>query len=105
MTSLSVIYPRAADADFDFDYYERTHLPLVVERWRDAGLVEAKALRGVGALDGSDADFFAIALIRFDSAESLRAAVTGEHAAEIMGDIPNFTAVRPLVQVNETIGG
>ena len=28
----------------------------------------------------------------------------GAHAAEILADIPNFTNVRPIVQINEEIG-
>lgn len=104
MSTISVIYPRSSGATFDYEYYAQTHLPLVASRWRDAGLIGAEALRGISAADGSDAAFFAIALIRFSSPEHLRAAVTGEHAAEIMGDIANFTSVQPLLQVNERIG-
>ena len=104
MTTISVIYPRSEGAAFDFDYYEATHLPLVAERWRGAGLLGVEALRGVGAPDGGPPPFFAIALIRFGSPDQFRAAATGEHAAEIMGDIANFTDVAPLLQVNETIG-
>ncbi len=105
MTTLSVIYPRSAGATFDYDYYEQTHLPLVASRWQDAGLVSTEAFRGVSAPDGSEAQFFAIAMISFDSPEHLGAALTGEHAAEIMGDLTNFTNVQPSVQVNEGIRG
>jgi uncharacterized protein (TIGR02118 family) len=104
MTTISVIYPRSEGTTFDYDYYEQTHLPLVAERWGDAGLVGAEALRGVSAPDGSEAPFFAIALLRFESMDRFRAAVSGEHAGEIMGDIINFTNVQPSLQVNERIG-
>ena len=105
MPTISVIYPRSEGATFDYDYYEQTHLPLVVERWRDAGLTGAEALRGVGAPDGGEPPFLAIALIRFDTMDRFRAALAGPHAAEIMGDIANFTDVTPVIQVNERIGG
>ena len=104
MPTISVVYPRSEGATFDYRYYEETHLPLVVERWRDAGLTGAEALRGVEALDGGPAAFFAVALIRFQSHEQFQAALAGEHAAEIMGDISNFSSVQPLIQVNERIG-
>lgn len=104
MPTISVIYPRSAGAKFDYEYYEQTHLPLVERCWRDAGLVGAEALRGISAVNGGEAVFFAIALISFESTELLRAAVTGEHAAEIMGDIANFTNTQPTLQVNERIG-
>ena len=105
MTTISVIYPRSAGATFDYEYYEETHLPLVVSRWRDAGLVGAEALRGVSAADGTEAAFFAMAFIRFETLDQFRAAVAGEHASEILGDIANFTSVQPMMQVNEIIGG
>ena len=104
-TTISVIYPRVENATFDYDYYERTHLPLVAARWADAGLTGAEALRGVGTPDGSEPPYLAIALLRFASAEAMREATGGEHAAEIFADIPNFTNVRPVVQVNQAIGG
>lgn len=104
MTTISVIYPRSSGATFDFEYYEQTHLPLVASRWRDAGLVGAEALRGISTPDGSEAAFLAIALIRFQSPEHLREALTGEHAAEVMSDIANFTNIQPVLQVNERIG-
>lgn len=103
MATMSVIYPRRSGATFDYEYYEQTHLPLVTSRWRDAGLVGAEALRGISAPDGSEAPFLAIALIHFQSPEHLSQAVTGEHAAEIIGDIANFTNIQPVLQVNERI--
>jgi uncharacterized protein (TIGR02118 family) len=104
MTTISVIYPRSEGATFDYDYYEQTHLPLVAQRWADAGLVGAEALRGVSGVDGSEPAFLAIALLHFESLDRFQTAVTGAHAAEIMGDIANFTSVQPVLQVNEAIG-
>jgi len=105
MPSVSVIYPHAEGATFDFDYYERVHLPLVAKSWADAGLTGAEALRGAAGGDGGEPPFLAIALIRFDSMESFQAAMAGPHAAVIVGDIANFTNVQPVIQVNERIGG
>jgi uncharacterized protein (TIGR02118 family) len=103
MATLSVVYPREPGARFDYDYYQRTHLPLVVERWADAGLVGGEALIGKAAADGSEPPFFAIGMIHFQSAAELEAALAGEHAAEIIGDIGKFTNVQPILQSNERI--
>lgn len=105
MTTISVIYPRDAGASFDYRYYEETHLPLVAERWRDAGLTGVQALRGIAGADGGEAPFLALALLHFESRAAFEAALNGPHAGEIMGDIANFTGVRPIVQVNAPIGG
>lgn len=103
MAIVTVIYPSGQGATFDFAYYKSKHLPLLIERWGTAGLKGVEALRGVAGADGREPPFLAQALLRFDSMESFQAALGGEHIAEIMGDIPNFTKVQPLVQVNEQI--
>jgi uncharacterized protein (TIGR02118 family) len=104
MIVVSVIYPRSHGTEFDYDYYEENHLPLLTQRWGGAGLIGAEALRGTTAPDGGDAPYFAIALLRFESREAMGAALGGEHAEEVMGDIPKFTNVQPVVQINEPIG-
>ena len=103
MATLSVVYPRASGTTFDYDYYRDKHLPLVGQRWVDAGFVGGEALLGKAAPDGSDPPYFAIGIIHFDSVDSLAAALNGEHAPEIIGDIRNFTDVQPVLQINERI--
>ena len=104
MPIVSVVYPRREGATFDFDYYTSRHLPLVEERWRgDAGLLDAHGLRGVATADGSATPYMAMAFLRFASTEALQAAMGGAHAAEIIGDIQNFTNVQPEVQINEEL--
>ena len=104
MPTVTVIYPRNEGATFDFDYYQHTHLRLVAARWGGAGLTRAEALRGTATPDGGEAPYLAIALLGFATPEDLQAAIGGPHAAEIVGDIANFTNVRPVIQVNERIG-
>lgn len=101
MASLSVVYPRTPGATFDYDYYRTKHMPLVGQRWADAGLTGGEALLGKAAPDGSEAPYFAIGIIHFDSDESLRAALSGQHAPEVIADIRNFTDVQPHIQINE----
>ena len=103
MATLSVTYPRASGTSFDYDYYQDKHLPLVGQRWDGAGLVGGEALLGKAAPDGSDPPYFAIGIIHFDSMDALQAALNGEHAPEIIGDIRNFTDVQPILQINERI--
>jgi len=101
MASLSVVYPRTAGTTFNYDYYRSNHLPLVRERWAGAGLIGGEALLGTAGPDGSESPYFAIGIIHFDTAENLQAALNGEHAAEVIGDIMNFTNAQPVIQVNE----
>ena len=101
MPSLSVVYPRTPGTTFDFDYYRSTHMPLVTQRWGNSGLRGGEALLGSSAPDGSPAPYFAIGIIHFDTAENLHAALAGEHASEIIGDIANFTDAQPVIQIND----
>ena len=101
MATLSVVYPRTPGATFDYDYYRTKHMPLVGERWAQAGLTGGEALLGQAAHDGSESPYFAIGIIHFDSEESLQAALNGEHASEVVGDISNFTNAEPVIQLNE----
>jgi uncharacterized protein (TIGR02118 family) len=103
MATVSVVYPRSPGATFDYDYYRTKHLQLAGERWADAGLIGGEALLGIATPDGSEPPFFAIGILHFDSAEALKAALNGEHAAEVIGDIRNFTDVQPIIQVNDRV--
>jgi uncharacterized protein (TIGR02118 family) len=103
MATLSVVYPRTPGATFDYDYYQNRHLPLAGARWRDAGLAGGEALLGKSAPDGSEAPYFAIGILHFETADALKAALAGEHASEVIGDIRNFTDAQPIIQINERV--
>lgn len=103
MATLSVVYPRASGTTFDYDYYENKHLPLAGRCWGKAGLVGGEALLGKSAADGSEPPYFAIGILHFQSEDALNAALAGEHAPEVIGDIRNFTDAEPIIQINERI--
>jgi len=102
MTKVSVMYPNGADKKFDMNYYCNTHLPLVVELLGDK-LKGASAEEGIGsAAPGATAPFASIGTMYFDSPEDFGAAF-GPNATKIMGDIPNFTNIEPIVQVSTVV--
>lgn len=103
MLTVVVLYPRQPGATFDFGYYSATHLPLVSDRWAKAGLIGVSALRGTPGPDGGDGPYMAMALLMFDTRAGVEAALGGAHAAEIMGDIANFTNVQPILQMTEAL--
>lgn len=102
MFVVTVTYPNEAGSTFDFDYYLRSHMPLVRTRWAAMGLKEARVLRAVGTPDGSRPSAQVIALLDFASRQEFEQAV-GAHGEEIIGDVPNFTNVKPVLQFNETV--
>jgi len=101
MATLTVFYPQSAGATFDAAYYREKHLPLAGARWADAGMVGGEALIGRQAVGGGAPPFLAVGILHFDTDESLNAALTGEHAAEVIADIANFTNVQPILQISE----
>jgi uncharacterized protein (TIGR02118 family) len=102
MTVISVVYPASPEANFDFDYYIGTHIPLVQQRWGALGLQEVRVLRGASAADGSAPPYLLIALLSFTSLEAFQQAAA-EHGPEIFADIPNFTSAQPVIQINEVL--
>lgn len=101
MIRVHVLYPNKDGATFDYDYYLKTHIPLVQELVGDA-LKEVRIYRGTSAPDGSPAGIMTFASLFFDSAEAFGAAF-GPNADKILGDIPNFTNVEPSVQLDERL--
>ena len=41
--------------------------------------------------------------VLFESADAIKAALSGEHAAEVIGDARNFTNAEPIIQINDRI--
>ena len=101
MIRVNVMYPKQDGGNFDYDYYLETHMPLVAERWADVvrGMEAYKGLSGAG---GAAEPYVTIASLKFDNVESFQQALEA-HAQEIMGDIPNFTNINPVVQIEEQL--
>lgn len=100
MTIVSVLYPQTHDSRFDYGYYLHTHIPLVRERWSALGLEKVEMVRGTASMDGGAPAFAMLTTLHFTSDDHLQQAL-GLHAEEVLGDIPNFTDVEPVMQMGE----
>lgn len=94
MAVLVVTYPAVDGGRFDGNYYVSTHMPLVEEKWRPLGLTGARALLPVG----DSPAYAAIAVIDFRDGAAIDRALGSPEAAEIFGDIANFTDLEPVAQ-------
>jgi uncharacterized protein (TIGR02118 family) len=103
MIVITVLYPAGPEGSFDRDYYVQTHIPLVKARWTRMGLEDVRLLRGTGTGDGEQPPYQVMALLSFHSMEDFEKAAQA-HGPEIFADIPKFTSVKPIVQINETLG-
>jgi uncharacterized protein (TIGR02118 family) len=103
MIRVNVTYANKPGGRFDHDYYVNRHIPMVRERCGPFGLQDVTVDRGVaGVAPGSPAAYACVASLAFATPEGLREALAA-HGAEIMGDIPNYTDIEPVIQVSEIL--
>ena len=95
MIRLSVFYPATDNATFDHDYYRDSHVPLCVKTW---GLDGAEIDRGVNG------PYVAAVHFRFESLDALNAAMGSSGTAAVLGDVPNYTTIQPVLQTSEIVG-
>jgi uncharacterized protein (TIGR02118 family) len=102
MHRLTVLYPSKDGEAFDYGYYFDKHHKLVVSRLKPEGMVACEFDKGVSDVAGDPAPYLAIAYLEFNSADELQKALA-KHGQEIMADIPNYTKIQPIIQVNEVM--
>jgi uncharacterized protein (TIGR02118 family) len=100
MIKVSVLYPYQDGVSFNMDYYCEKHMPMVSNRLGAAckGVLIDQGQAGIAP--GTKPAFIAMGHLLFDSVEQFQAAFAA-HAAEITGDIPNYTNVQPVIQISE----
>jgi uncharacterized protein (TIGR02118 family) len=92
MIKVSVLYSNEDGASFDMEYYRTTHME-IVERTMKPAKIEIE--RGV------DGPYAAMGHLFFEYMDAVGNAMG--NGAEAMGDIPNFTAITPVVQTSEVV--
>lgn len=100
MIKVSVLYENSEGTKFDMAYYCDKHIPMVKEKLGPA-CKRVDVDQGLnGAQPGSKPPFVVMAHGLFDSMDTLVESFW-PHADLIMGDIPNYTDIHPLIQVSE----
>lgn len=102
MIKVSVMYPHAPGARFDHDYYRDKHMPLVAARMGAACLRYSVDQGLAGGAPGQPPTYVGMCHIYAESVESFQAGF-GPHAAEILGDIPNYTDLQPVLQFSQVV--
>jgi uncharacterized protein (TIGR02118 family) len=97
MIAVTILYPQTDDSSFDMDYYTSTHMPMLAEALGDD-------CHGWGAATIDNGKWAAMGWAVATSADAFNAAMA-EHGAKIMGDVPNYTNVRPEMLIGEIAGG
>ena len=100
MIKISVFYPNTQGAKFDMAYYCQTHMPLV-NRLLGPVIKGIAVDQGIGGFPpGSPAPYVAAGHLLFDSVQAFQTAFE-PNAQAIMGDIPNYTNLQPIIQIGE----
>ncbi|WFP50840.1 EthD family reductase [Methylomonas sp. EFPC3] len=104
MKKISILYPNQAGARFDFAYYLDSHMPLSIARLSaHPGYRGVSVERGLsGAVPGSEPAYVAMCNFLFESVDDFLAAFM-PHAAELQGDMPNYTDIEPVIQLNDVL--
>lgn len=99
MIRVSVFYPNGGK--FDMDYYLTKHMGLAHKLLDSMGLVRTEVDKGIGAVPpGEPAPFMAVGHLVFDSIENMQKGLQ-EHDPALAADVPNFTDVKPQIQISE----
>ena len=102
MTKITIMYPKSEGSTFDMDYYANKHMPMLKELFGDK-MKHLAIDKGIsGRLPTDPMPFMAIGYLYFNSIEEYNAAF-GPNAEKILGDIPNYTNVRPTLQISEVV--
>ena len=102
MIKVSVMYPNGPEARFDDAYYRERHMPMVKRLMGETCkyYTVERALAG-GTVD-ANAPYIAMGHLFCESLDAFQAGF-GPHTKEIMGDIPNYTNQKPVVQISEIL--
>ena len=103
MIRLTVFYPSTKGDEFDWDYYLNDHMELVEEKFGD-WMVRAEVGKGVSGVPEGEASYVCTTNLYFESQDDMKAAFKNAGMA-IPEDIPNFTDITPVQQVEEVVAG
>ena len=93
----TVLYPAEGDATFDMDYYCKTHMPLVSEKWKQYGLKGWRVVEFQSGPDGTKPHFSVQATLLWENEDALKKAMSSSEASAVFGDVPNFSNKGPTL--------
>ena len=104
MVKISILYPNNPGARFDFAYYTEKHMPRSIALLSThPGFKGVSVERGVGGVaPGAAPAYVAMCHFHFRTADDFMQAFM-PNAPELQGDMPNYTDIAPVIQVNEVL--
>ena len=100
MVKVTILYPNGDGKTFDMDYYSNKHMPMIASLFGDSLKLFAIDKGIAGRTPDEPIPYLAIGYLYFDKLSAYRNSF-GPNAEKIIGDIPNYTNVQPVVQISE----
>lgn len=104
MIKVSIMYPYAPGARFDHEYYLGIHMPQIKACLGDACKHYTVDKGLVGATPDAPPTYIVMGHIYSGSIDEFLPAME-PHLPRILGDIPNFTDLIPVIQISEVVTG
>jgi uncharacterized protein (TIGR02118 family) len=101
MYRLTVVYENVDKGKFDFDYYINKHLPLVKSRIGDS-ITRTVVCEGIKGVSNEKEPYKAVVQVYLKNLEGLERGLE-THGEEIMSDIPRFTNIDPVLNLEKVV--
>ncbi|MFC3198205.1 EthD family reductase [Parapedobacter deserti] len=100
MFRVSVLYPNGEGKTFDFEYYEKKHMPMVAS-FLGENLTLYEVEKGVlGRTSGEKPSFLAIGYFYIDDINEYNKAIA-QNRDTIINDFNNYTNIQPIIQISQ----
>ncbi len=99
---MTILYPNSEGKTFDMDYYKNKHMPML-EELMGKSLKRVEIDKGIaGGMPSEPIPYLAIGYLYFDQLSDYQNSF-GPNADKIIGDIPNYTNIQPIVQISQVV--
>lgn len=98
---MTIVYENGPDVRFDFEYYESTHIPLIMRLYGNS-ISRFVLRRGLPGADGTPPPYIATINIYIADVAAFEAAAA-EHQAGIRADVEKFTNATLIAQRDSVV--
>lgn len=102
MICFVVTYTNAEGANFNFDYYLNTHLPMADDLLSEYGLLKTEVGKGIKNSRGELPAYTCITQLHFSNIDQMTMGFSS-HGAQLKADIKNYTNIDPVFTLIEKI--
>lgn len=103
MFSVSIFYPNTKESLFNLEYYVTQHIPMIEKLLKPMGMEEVLIDEALGTpMPYEPPPYSVVAHLIFNNYEEMEMGM-GHCGEKLMKDVPNFTNVKPIVQISKRV--